>query len=115
MMVMKLFLFSFEALHFLQLLLTILFLFLRLVNVGGNSNRNRASECNAMSFITFAGVFLLFISDNDGSEIEQKVPKINKRNAPVKVMNDMPLHPEALFQLKLPTALKRDVEREKEL
>jgi hypothetical protein len=43
------------------------------------------------------------------------VPKINKRNAPVKVMNDMPLHPEALFQLKLPTALKRDVEREKEL
>jgi hypothetical protein len=57
----------------------------------------------------------LLISGNDGSEIEQKVPKINKRNTPAKVMNDMTLHSEALFQLELPPMLKRDVEKEKEL
>jgi hypothetical protein len=57
----------------------------------------------------------LFISDNDGSEIEQKVPKFNKRNTPAKVINDMKLHSEALFQLELPPTLKRDIERETEL
>jgi hypothetical protein len=65
--------------------------------------------------MTFVGVFLLLISGNDGSEIEQKVPKFNKRNTPAKVMNDMKLHSEALFQLELPSTLKRDIEREKEL
>jgi hypothetical protein len=65
--------------------------------------------------MTFVGVFLLLISGNDGSEIEQKVPKFNKRNTPAKVMNDMKLHSEALFQLELPPTLKRDIEREKEL
>jgi hypothetical protein len=55
------------------------------------------------------------ISGNEGSEIEQMVPQINKRNTPAKVMNDMTLHLEALFQSELPPTLKRDVEREKEL
>jgi hypothetical protein len=62
-----------------------------------------------MSFMTFVGAFLLLISGNDGSEIEQKVPKINTRNTPAKGMNDMTLHSEALFQLELLPTLKRDV------
>jgi hypothetical protein len=57
----------------------------------------------------------LLISGNDGSEIEQKVSEINKRNTPAKVLNDMTLHSEALFRLELPPTLKRDVEKEKEL
>jgi hypothetical protein len=68
-----------------------------------------------MSFITFAGVFLLLNLGTFCSISEPSLPEINKRSAPTKVMNDMPLHPEVLFQLKLPPALKRDVEIEKEL
>jgi hypothetical protein len=44
---------------------------------------------------------------------EPSLPEINKRNTPTKVMNDMPLHPEVLFQLKLPPTIKSDVKREK--